>query len=461
MTAWRTLHIGYSSLPDPQGGTEIYVDALCRELQQLAVAATVIAPGRRHETYEVNGVRVRRFTGRPVLDVDDIYRGDRVAAESVARILDEESPDLVHQHALTPACSPLVAREVKRRGIPLVFTYHSATATCARGTLIEFDVGPCDGRLDVARCTECSLGARGAGRVPARLLAAVPPLGGDLLGKTEGSGKPWTAVRMSSLVRRQHAGLKQFLTDVDRFVVLTPWVKAVLRRNGVADSRMVRSDHGLSYAAPHVRRRDPQPRLRLAHLSRVDRLKGTDLLIKALRTAPDVAVDLDIYGIVQEDTDPRVLEELRALAEGDARIRFRPALDRNDLLDRLAEHDLVAVPSQSLETGPLVVLEAFAAGVPVLGSAIGGVADKVTDSVDGMLVDPFNDVEAWTAALRHCDNGRDWVAGLAERVRAPRTMNVVAHEMQTVYAELIALRSDRAANPAAPARPATFGSRRW
>ena len=70
-----------------------------------------------------------------------------------------------------------------------------------------------------------------------------------------------------------------------------------------------------------------------------------------------------------------------------------------DVVERLSVYDVVAVPSQGLETGPLVVLEAFAAGVPVLGSAIGGIADKVNDGVDGFLVRPFDSETEWASAL--------------------------------------------------------------
>jgi len=96
----------------------------------------------------------------------------------------------------------------------------------------------------------------------------------------------------------------------------------------------------------------------------------------------------------------------------------------------------VVVPSQGMETGPLVVLEAFAAGVPVLGSALGGIPDKVRDGVDGLLVDPYHAVEAWRAALLRVGADRDLVAALTRGVRPPRSMAEVAREMRAIYAEL-------------------------
>ena len=67
-----------------------------------------------------------------------------------------------------------------------------------------------------------------------------------------------------------------------------------------------------------------------------------------------------------------------------------PNFQRSDLslpvIDRLSRYHVVAVPSQWMETGPLVILESFAAGVPVIGSALGGIADKVDDGVSGLLL---------------------------------------------------------------------------
>ena len=44
--------------------------------------------------------------------------------------------------------------------------------------------------------------------------------------------------------------------------------------------------------------------------------------------------------------------------------------------------------------------EAFAAGVPVIGSDLGGIQETLTDGVDGLLVRPFNSVAALAAAIR-------------------------------------------------------------
>ena len=87
---------------------------------------------------------------------------------------------------------------------------------------------------------------------------------------------------------------------------------------------------------------------------------------------------------------------------------LRTAIAPDEVIGLMADYDLIAVPSRWLETGPLVALEAFAAGVPVLGANLGGIAELVRDGVDGVLV-AADDPAAWAAAIerlvqdRHVD----------------------------------------------------------
>lgn len=424
-------------MPDPPGGTELYVEALCRQLDRLGIHSVIAAPGERHETYEIDGLRVRRFAWTQSR-LSDIYEGSPDGAAALSRILDEEMPDLVHQHALTPACSTMLARECRRRGLPVVFTYHTPTATCQRGTLLEGGKSPCDGRLDVARCTACTLDGLGLSASLSRVLAATPARAADLLERADWQGGAWTALRMSSLIRRRHAALAGFFQDVDRFVVLAPWVRDVLRSNGVPEAKIVGSAHGVDAGArgSAYRRTDGAP-LRLVHLGRADRFKGTDLLIRVFHATPEADAVLDIYGVVQGEGGGALMEQFRALAAGDSRIRFLPAMAHAGVGAMLTEYDMVVVPSQWMETGPLVVLEAFAAGVPVLGSALGGIADKVRDGVDGLLVRPFDSHDAWSAALRRSAADFGLVQSLRAGVRPPRGSDAVGSDMRDLYLSLL------------------------
>jgi glycosyltransferase involved in cell wall biosynthesis len=437
----KTIHIAYSFAPDPIGGTEVYVEGLCRELEGLGVEAVVAAPATADAAYAHRGLRVRRFgTGRPGRRLTQLYgAGDPVALRAFERLLDDERPDLVHQHAVSPACSVELMRAAERRGRPVVFTYHTPAVSCARGTLLRWGAEVCDGALVTAPCTACALDGLGAGRLGAAAAGRVPPQAGEWLGRLGLRGGMWTAARMTALMRRHHASVSALFSIPARIVALTSWVAALLEVNGVPASRIVSVPHGTSAA----RRRAPERRVgpcRFVHLGRLDPVKGTDLLLAALRGMSSTPCELDIMGMAQGRQGGAAQRRLEALAAVDSRVRFLESVDPADVVDRLAAYDVMVVPSQWLETGPLVALEAFAAGLPVIGSALGGLSELIVDHVNGLLVRPFQSVPQWTEVLRRVASDRPLRDRLRAGVVAPRTMAAVAHEMRAVYEEVLGSR---------------------
>jgi glycosyltransferase involved in cell wall biosynthesis len=89
-------------------------------------------------------------------------------------------------------------------------------------------------------------------------------------------------------------------------------------------------------------------------------------------------------------------------------------------------------PSQGLETGPLVVYEAFAAGTPVVGSNLGGIAELIRHEENGLLVEPASR-PAWAGALRRLVENPQLLEQLRRGIGPVRTMRDVAGEMAPVY----------------------------
>jgi glycosyltransferase involved in cell wall biosynthesis len=158
--------------------------------------------------------------------------------------------------------------------------------------------------------------------------------------------------------------------------------------------------------------------------------------LAALGQRRDLPVTLDIYGAPQDADGARYRDELLARAAGDVRIRFREPVPSYRVVDTLAEYDATVVPSQWLETGPLTVLESFAAGVPVIGSNLGGIAELVAHDRNGWLVS-YADERAWGVALAHLSTDRSVVDRLRAGVRRPRSTDEVARDMVSVYQAIV------------------------
>ncbi len=435
----KILHVPFCFQPDPVGGTEVYVDALAREQLTHGTEVVVAAPAADDATYAIDGLRVRRFATGPVRDLTTLYGGgDRLASLAFGAILDDEQPDVVHLHAFTSAVSVRTVAEARRRGIGVVFTYHTPTVSCQRGTLLLHGREVCDGALRVQRCAQCGLEGLGAGRAASVVLSHVPTGVGSACGDLHlGGSRFWTGVRYRHLVKGQHAALRTFLERVERIVTLCDWSTDLLVRNGVAREKIFLCRHGLASMSDFTPNASPSRTtgpLRVAFLGRLHPTKGPDLLIRAVQMLSTVDVDLHLFGIVQPGEEPYATS-LRDLADRDPRIVFEQPVPPHQVVDVLRGFDALAVPSQWLETGPLVVLEAFAARIPVIGSRLGGVAELVRDRVDGLLVH-HDSVTDWARALRCLAEDRGLLNRLREQVRRPRDMRAVSADLHAVYADI-------------------------
>ena len=436
------MHVPFNYFPDPVGGAEIYVQALARGLNAIGVESVVCAPGSEAASYVHAGIRVRRFRGRQSeYPLEYSYdEGDPVAAAAFQDVLVTELPDLVHIHALTAEVSLRLVEEIRGHGLPLVFTYHAASASCQTGNLRRWGRERCEGDMDARRCAACTLAKLGLPKSIASVVAAVPVAWGRKVARAGLKGRPWTAVRMHELVASRQANVGRFLELMDAVVAPSDWVARLLARNGVPQGKIKLCRQGIAQPAarrrPSVREAAARP-LQVAALGRLDPLKGMHLLVEALRADLELDVRLDIYGASQPNA-PEYAQMLQDFVAADERIRLVPPIANADVVPTLSRYDVLAVPSQVMETGPLVALEAFAAGIPVIGSDLGGISERVRHGHDGLLVPP-SDLGAWIAGLRRLANEPGLLQMLSRNVAAPPRMMQVATRMQALYSELTAV----------------------
>lgn len=434
------LHVPYTFFPDAAGGTEVYVAELIAALRGHNIRGMVAAPGPDNSEYRHEQTAVYRFRQDSRKSLAYAYgEPDEIAADSFRRLLQKLRPDIVHMHAHTAAVSEKIADATRELGARLVFTYHTPTVSCLRGTMMHMGVTPCDGVLDVNRCAVCALQKQGVPQSLGRVLSWVPAVAGRGLTDLGLAGGAVTALRMRENTANAHRRFMSLMAKADCVIAVCQWVKDVLIANGIAESKAALCRQGSGGVSNTTLRQAacPTPRgegpLRLAYFGRIDPGKGVDILIDALKLIPAASVILDIYGIVQPGAETYAAA-LKSSA--DARIRFQASLPRDALADVMARYDFVAIPSRLLETGPLVVYEAFAAGTPVLGSRLGGIAELISDGVDGILVKP-DDPKSWAAAISGLANDVSRIDRLRSAIRPPRTMVNVAAEMTEHYSKLL------------------------
>ena len=179
------------------------------------------------------------------------------------------------------------------------------------------------------------------------------------------------------------------------------------------------------------RRPDPAA-LTVGSLGRLDRVKGYDLLLAAVAQVPQARLV-----VLGEGAERPVLERQAAELGVSDRVSFPGWHPEPRTV--LPEWDVFCLPSRS-EGFPLSIVEAMLAGLPVVASSVGSVAEAVDEGCTGLLV-PKDDVDALTAALRQLVDPDVRVRfGRAGRERAAGEFTVarMAEAYRRLYDEMLA-----------------------
>jgi glycosyltransferase involved in cell wall biosynthesis len=444
--------------PRHVSGTEVYTDRLAAQLakrHEVTVFAADddprLAPGsirrRKGPGFEIVEIADPRLARRP----EDSWTSP--AAEAAFRgLLAEKKPDVCHfQHLRYLGLSlPAVARA---SGAATLMTVHDYWLLCARdGQLIDREGARCDGP-GLEKCACCLEGFRfglGAGEArAARAVARVSDaLGVDLGGVARRAG---LALRRFAHKSRQAAVLPQHppagiltivearreavrtvASNVDLFISPSQFLRGVFQDAGFGGRWKV-IGHGVDRPRE---RPDPPERpdgpLRIGFAGTVTPLKGVDLLIQAVQQLPRDSYRLDIHG--RDDQRPEYVTPLKRAARG-LPIQFHGAYEPGDAPRFLRDQDVAVVPSRWVENQPLAILEAFAWGVPVVASALGGMSELVEDGRNGRLF-PVGSAGGLAKALSELASDRSQLGALKHGIVPPPTMEEHTARIEASYVEV-------------------------
>jgi len=305
-------------------GENVIVDT---EISQLGAAGIEVLPFQRAS----DSIGELPLAQKALLPLSPIF--GRAAQRDLAELLRRARPDVLHLHNPYPLLSPSVVRTAHAHGVPVVQTVHNYRQVCSSGLYFR----------DGHNCHDCR---------------------GKVLG--------WPAIvhkcyrgsaAQSALMATTLAVHRPTWRSVDRYIALTGRIADHLRDYGIPGERIVIKPNGLP---------DPGAPAPLGdgflYAARLSPEKGLGLLLDAWGRHPDGALgQLRIAG----DGELRPLAE-RAAAER-ADVTYLGVLDRAGMTAaRAAASVIVAVPTWD-DVLPTVILEAMAAGRPVLGTDVGGI----------------------------------------------------------------------------------------
>lgn len=367
----KVLQIAHDHPAHTSGGTEFLAHDLTSALDgtegvsaRFLAATTSLqrpedAPGALGLEGRDHLLRTGRYDRFSMLRQDGL---DWIA--SLERLLHSTRPDVVHLHGLDRIGAEILA--VLRRLAPkarIVLTLHDYQLICPNdGLMLTVPEGARCSKPGPDRCRRC---------LPAFPAAA-------------------------HLLRETH--LKALLSLVDGFIAPSRFLADRFIAWGLDARRITVLPNQIPVMASPGR--DPRPRPdRFAFFGNIAPHKGVLTLLAAARLAGD-KVSIALHGGLGHAEDGFRRDFAQSLSETPNATHHGP-YERADLPGLARRADWAVLPSLWWENSPLVLLEARQAGLPVICSGIGGMAETVRHGVTGLHVppgDPHALAEAMLAA---------------------------------------------------------------
>lgn len=408
----RVIHLLRKYNPDEWGGTETAVRRLLDGLRSHGVHSTVFCPqletAPSQDPLRENGYCVKTFSAcAPVWNITPAQRrllvsvgGNLMSFDLLGKLMAERDLSLIHAHAGN-RLGGIALTAAKLRKIPFVFTIHGGVLDLPESTR-QFLSDPLKGGIEW----------------------------GKLFGFLFGSRKVLEQADAILTCNKREAALQQQRFPEKRIIV---------------QPHSVPSDMFKANRRDAARKAFPQMagRKLLLAVGRIDPVKNQHWLVEqmpaVLQKFPDALLVL-----VGSCTDPgygKMLEsKVEQLGLGDNVLLAGSMLpNAPELLGLFQQAHVVLLPSKS-ETFGLVVLEAWAAGTPVLSSRTSGATDLIVQGESGMLFD-LDDPASFHRGLSSLLEQPEFAARLAGAGHLLATtkydVNVLGGEVKKLYEQLI------------------------
>jgi glycosyltransferase involved in cell wall biosynthesis len=443
----RVLFTTHQFFPESRAGVEIVTLGLARELKAhghepfvLSAKRTVphshLRPGETEDN-EFGGVPVRRI-GRPEEGLARPYElnyRNIAMAEKAREYVREIGPDLVHAMHLQ-GLSASVLPVCEEFGLPTIFTAADFWTVCPVVDLRRHDGVMCEGP-DVSHCVRC-LASRSADprlQKAARLVPGAVTSAAGLASRTPLSRFSFP-LRQIGAVRDRAAYIRDRMGSVDQILAYTHLARDLLVANGIGRGKIRVSPYGIdtSHVAHVPTERRPSATLRVGFVGTLAPHKGPDVIVRAFKMLPpEMDATLSLHG--SDVGYEAYAAGLRARAGNDARISFPGPFSREELAGVLVDLDVLVVPSRWYENAPGVIFEAFAAGMPVIATDLGGMSEFVRPGKNGLLF-ALDDAEVLAGQLRTLMEDKSLLGRLRAGIEPVKTVGEYADELIELYGTL-------------------------
>lgn len=290
------------------------------------------------------------------------------AQRSIEKLIVDTKPDIAHAHNIYHQLSPSILQALKKAGVPTVLTLHDGKLVCANMLFLT------GGRI----CEKC--GGRWFHNA--------------VLRKCVKDSYPSSMV--CCVEETVHRLMGVYERNVDLFLTPSRFLKGKMVQYGRLNESQI--EVLPNYADVNSWSPNYTPGEYGLFVGRIEPLKGVATLWNACK-------EIGGFGMRFAGKGPLIEQGEQFCREnGLDKLEFLGFQTGDALKSHFYGSRFVVLPSECYENCPMVVLEAFAAGKPVIASRIGGIPELINDGVDGFLFEPGNAEELSTLMRRLVEN---------------------------------------------------------
>lgn len=261
-------------------------------------------------------------------------------------------PDIVHAHNLFPLLTPSIYDACIESNIPVVQTLHNYRIICSNALLMR------NGHI----CELCVSGSHYNS-------VLYQCYRNSILGSL-------AVARMLSY----HRNNKTWQNKVDCFIALTNFAKNKFIEGGLPEKKILVKPN--FFTRNEISLVKESKREKVLFLGRLSHEKGVKTLIQAWKT---LDIPLKIAG------DGPLIEMVKATTHPS--IMTLGKISPSQVTMEMAKARFLIMPSECYEGFPMVLVEAFAHGLPVVASNLGGMSEIVENNVTGLHFEPGNPID--------------------------------------------------------------------
>jgi glycosyltransferase involved in cell wall biosynthesis len=350
-------------------------------------------------------------------------------ADALRSVLAQGDFDLVHLISGYLLAAQAI-NTPKEFGLPVVATLTEYWFMCTRLNLIQARGSLCSGPETDQKCMRCLAEEKR----PYRFLASKAP---SVLDAYWSLAQHFPSSRRATdeMARRQ-AALRTALDAADLVVCPSRYLVGKFAEFGFDTRRYLFLRQGLARSPDIQPASRESAGLRLGYIGQIKAHKGVDLLVDAAASLMDSGwkVTLDLWG--SESAAPNYVARLKRRSAGYSAIRWNGQYAGAKVWEVLANLDVLVVPSRWYENSPNAILEAYAMGLPVVATNLGGMAELVQHDFSGLLFD-LNSADGLRRQLARLLDEPDLLRRLRAGIPPVKTLDQEMQELVAHYERLI------------------------